>query len=99
MNDRGRLMGGILAMQLVFTPTVSFAKDTTEINIILGRASILIENASNGLAKLNKARISKISLKWSEALQSKASDLCSFVQKELKKNHLESKDVPLCSVE
>jgi hypothetical protein len=99
MNDRGRLIGRILATQLVFMPTSSFGKDTTEINITLGRASTLIENASNGLGKLSKSRKSKSSLKWAEELQSRASDLCSFVQKELKKKHLDDKDFPLCSVE
>jgi hypothetical protein len=93
------LLGKILAILIFFIPTVSFAEDNTEINIKVGRASVLMQKASDGLSKLVDSGKTDVSEKWADELQNKAADFCEFIQEKLKKDRLDDKDIPLCSVE
>ncbi|TGV61050.1 hypothetical protein EN784_01230 [bacterium M00.F.Ca.ET.141.01.1.1] len=89
----------LMAIEIVCMPVCSFADGESGINIKVGRADVLLSRASDGLSKLLGSRKNDISDKWSDDLQNRAADICAFVQKELKKAHLDDKDVPLCSVE
>ncbi len=93
------LLGTIIAIQIVFIPTVSFAEDNTETNIKVGRASVLMEKASDGLSKLINSSKADVSDKWADELQNRAGDFCAFIQEKLKNNHLGDEDISLCSVE
>jgi hypothetical protein len=85
---------------MVFIPAVSFARDNTEINIKVGRASVLMERASDGLAKLQNSGKADVSDEWADDLQNRAVAVCALVQKKLKDNHLDDKDAPpLCGTE
>ena len=89
----------LIAIPMVLIPAVSVAGDNTETNIKVGRASVLMEKASDGLSKLTNSDKANISDKWADELQDRAAAFCAFIQDKLKDNHLEDKDIPLCSVE
>ena len=72
-------LGKTIAILIVFTPAVSFAEDNTEVNIEVGRASVLMEKASDGLSKLLSSGKADISGKWADELQDKAADFCKFI--------------------
>jgi hypothetical protein len=93
------LLGKIITILIFFIPAVSFAEDNAEVNIEVGRAGVLMEKASDGLSKLLSSGKADISAKWADELQDKAAVFCEFIQKKLKDNHLDDKDIPICSVE
>ena len=97
--NTGRLIASIAAIQIALIPGFSFADEKTEPNITAGRASVLLERASDGLQKIVNASKPDISDEWANELQNKASDLCAFISEKLEKSHLNDPDMSLCSVE
>ena len=97
--NTGRLIAKIVAIQIALIPGLSFADENTETNITTGRASVLLERASEGLQKILNASKPDISDEWANELQNKASDLCAFISDKLEKSKLNDPDMPLCSVE
>ena len=93
------LLGKMIVVVIVIIPAISFAQDNTETNIKVGRASVLMEKASDGLSKLINSGKAEISGKWADELQNRADDFCRFIQDKLKNSNLDDKDISLCSVE
>ena len=78
--NTGRLIAKIVAIQIALIPGLSFADENTETNITTGRASILLDRASEGLQKILNASKPDMSDEWANELQNKASDLCAFIK-------------------
>jgi hypothetical protein len=100
MFKTSEILGKIIVILLFFIPAASFAGDNTEINIKVGRASVLMERASDGLSKLQDSDKADVSDQWADDLQNKAATVCALVENKLKDNRLDDKDgPPLCAVE
>jgi hypothetical protein len=91
-------VGILVSGLLVSIPAATFADEIRNADINAGRASVLLERASDGLSRLTQSGKVHLTDEWTEKLQNEAADICALVQKRLEKAHLDEAP-PLCSVE
>jgi hypothetical protein len=98
VTNRVQRAAFLAAGLIILSPSATLADEISNADINLGRASILLERANDGISKLGNPKV-KISERWTEKLQNEAADVCGLVQDELERAHLNDTDVALCSVE